>query len=284
MRSRYVVFLILAVVALIGCQGEAVRRGGVRQSQTLTKVVSLSPSTTELLAAIAGTDLLKGRTSACNYPPTLMSQFPIVASVKPDYEAITKIKPDLLMYDTSLYNEQDIEKIKALGIPVFEAKANTIAAFRDELFVIGRDTHNEKSYSKYVDKIDNALDQGRAMIGTSKPKVAVIMPSDSGEHYISGKKSFLGDVMTQLGCEFVGSESDRFTPVNVEFLITSKPDIIVTAGSPDALLKDTRLASLKAIQQKRIIPLQADVALRKGARVDKLLEALASSITKFSLN
>lgn len=284
MRSRLIVLWLATLFVLAGCQGEAVRRGGLPRTSIVNTVVSLSPSTTELLASIGGIDLLKGRTSACNFPANLMGPIQVVASVKPDYEKIALIKPDLIVMDNSLYNEQDMEKIKALKINVFEVKSNTFAGFRDELFTLGRDLRYEKYYSKYVDKIDNALDQGRALVGAGKPKVAVIMPSDSGEHYIAGKKSFIGDVITQLGCEMVGSDSEKFTPVNVEFLITSKPEIFVTAGTPEALMKDARLASVPAIQKKKIIAIQSDVVLRKGSRVDKLIEGLSTSIARFSLN
>ena len=120
-------------------------------------IVSLSPSTTEIVADELGGPLLKGRTASDNYPQVYLPQVPIVASVKPDYEKIQAIAPDLIVYDSSLYNASDIAKIKGLGLKTFAVDAQTISDFDNEIYALGDLTGTQSTCSDYVDRIVVAL-------------------------------------------------------------------------------------------------------------------------------
>ena len=61
--------------------------GGHARPQTFHNIVSLSPSTTELFLYAGQINDLRGRTSSDDFPVTVKN-IPIVAKVKPDYEAI----------------------------------------------------------------------------------------------------------------------------------------------------------------------------------------------------
>ncbi len=136
MRRALPLSLILLAFAMAGCRkDEAVTISAPRPEKVYTSVVSLSPSTTEVVARFASGEMLKGRTAACDYPPPV-KQVPVVASVKPEYEKIAKIKPDLVLYDALLYSESDVAKIKGTG-DTFAFTANTLDGFLDELAELG---------------------------------------------------------------------------------------------------------------------------------------------------
>ncbi|RYG39417.1 hypothetical protein EON81_01105 [bacterium] len=281
---RFVPLLAIAAF-LAGCQTTAVPMGGARREKRITSVVSLSPSTTELSTAVNYSPLLKGRTAADNYPAVLMS-IPVVASVKPDYEAIKAINPGLIVYDASLYNASDIEKIKGLGFDTFEVKANTVDEFIKELYRLGSLVGGETTASTYVDRIMASMDSAKAEAPTPAPKVAVILPGSGSEHYIAGTKSFVADVIRRSGGEPVGPDSDKFVPLSPESVLASPPDYIVAAVDKKeaqkqvaALLSDARFRSLPAIVNKHIIALDADVVLRRGGRVDKFIDSLKEGLS-----
>lgn len=253
--------------------------GGVGRKHPVRSIVSLSPSTTEICGQVNITqDRVKGRTAADNYPTYFVSKIPIVATLKPDYEKIAAIQPDLILYDAQLYNESDVAKMKQLKAQLFEFKAQTIDGFIDELYHLGNLAGSETSISEYVDKIIAA--RATALGAASHFKTAVIMPGNGSEHMIAGADSFVADVVKAAGAEPVGPKADRFVPLNAELLISLNPDAIVTAGDPTAFINDPRFKSLKAVQNKKIVPIVSDIILRKGGRVDRLITALSEGLSK----
>lgn len=294
---------LLPILAIAGCKSEGVLIGGT-DGPRYTSLVSLSPSTTELVGRYGNWRLLKGRTAACDFP-TFIEPVPVVAQTKPDFEKIAGIAPDLVLYDESLYNEADVERIKGLGAKeVFVITAQTVNEFIDQLYKFGALVGGETNVSKYADDILAAVENAKADQRPGTPKVAILM-GGPGSYYISGKSGFLGDVINLCGGELVGPEGKEFQPANVESLIALNPDLIMVAGgsayeamvaTPSdqpppkwdkrtndgrearAILADPQLQSIKAVKTGAVAAVASDVLLRRGARLHDLIKATAATI------
>ncbi|MFZ4506261.1 MAG: ABC transporter substrate-binding protein [Fimbriimonas sp.] len=269
--------LLGGVLSLSGCSGQSTRMGGKTNPKVYERIVSLSPSTTELAGLNLNVSKLKGRTAACNYP-VMVSSAPVVADVKPDYEKLALVKPDLVFYDGDLYNAQDIQKIEQLGVKTFKSSALTIDDFLKDIYRIGSLLGNETGISTYADRVYNARAQSLANKPAREIKVALVIPGQNSEHMIVGTGAFQGDVIRAAGATPVGPTADRFVPLKVEDLIAANPDFIFTSGKKEPILADPRLKTVKAVATKRVIALNPDVALRRGGRVDKLIETIHAQI------
>jgi iron complex transport system substrate-binding protein len=276
MRSGLPAIIFIASIALTGCN-HFEQTKAVRPAMRIDSIVSLSPSTTEIIGSSTVSMLLKGRTASDNFPLSV-EKVPIVASLKPDYEAIKAINPNLIVMDSHLYNGSDLSKIKSLGVPVFEVSANNIPDFENQLFELSDMIGAQTNTSDYVDRIQVALSTAEAAKPTKPVKVSVIMPGHGGAPMICGSQSFIGSIVAAEGGTMVGPAVDRFVPLNPEMLTTENPDLIIlptskgtAAADVNSLLGDPTLKGTKAIQTKSIVALEADVALREGARVDKLV-------------
>jgi len=273
---RALVLSLLAATLVVGCKSapEGVKFP-IRSKQYHT-VASLSPGTTEIVGSLSYTIGLVGRTAACNFPPNVVKA-PVVAQVKPDYEKLKKANPGLVVYDASLFGDEDIAEIKKLGIDTFEFKAKTVEAFADEIQQFGSLAGVEMEASAYADKMlqERSADMGK---GGPAPKVALIMPGKGGEHYIAGTKSFQADVIRSSGGTPVGPEAEKFVPIDAEALIQLNPDMIITAGKPDVLIADPRLKSLSAVAKLKVRGINPDLATRMGFRVDKEINLVNRSI------
>jgi iron complex transport system substrate-binding protein len=287
---RAVSWLLVALaIASVGCNKEDDTLGGLKREKTYKNVISLSPSTTELLLTQGASGITKGRTAADNFPESTVKNVPIVASVKPDYEKISGMKPDLVVYDASLYNSEDAQKIKELGADVFVIDANTVDKFVDQLYELGSLIGAETNISGYIDKILAARTAALGNALSPAPKVAVMLAgSGSSEHMAAGTDSFIADIVRSAGGEPVGPKSDKFEKANAEFLLTQNPDVIllgVSAKDPaatdrqvQAILGDPRLKPLKAVANRRLVGIDQDVMLRRGSRVDRLIDKLHAAI------
>src|SRR6478735_5677075 len=85
------------------------------------RVVSLTPSVTELIGLICRQDQLVGRTEHCNYPQWVSSVQTL--TVYPlNIEALLKLNPDLVLVKDGFISTAHLEKLQSLNIPVYVQK------------------------------------------------------------------------------------------------------------------------------------------------------------------
>lgn len=220
---------------------------------------------------------LVGRTAACDFPMQVASA-PVVAQVKPDYEKLKAAQPGFIVFDDDLYSAQDIAQIKNLGVDTFEFKAKTVVDYTNELLKFGSLVGTEMEASAYVDKIMGERQASMDDPTNTFPTVVLMMPGKGGEHYIAGTKSFHGDVVRSSGGKLLGPEAEKYVPIDAESLLKLNPDIIITVGKPDSIANDPRLKSLKAIQKLKVRGITADLATRRGFRVEKEINMMHRAI------
>lgn len=268
--------LALFLLVAAGCNNSSQAIvGGKPRPKEFRAVISLSPSATEVIAAMSKGDVLRGRTASCNYP-ALVQHIPVVAGVKPDYELIAKIKPDLIVYDKDLYSAADIAKLKEICPDHFSFEGETVDAFTTELSSLSAMLGGESNMSKYVDKIFQAKQLAQSSGPAKKPKVAMLMAGQGSEHMINGIDSFQADELRDSGGEPVGPKGKLFVSLSPEVLIQADPDFVITAGDPAGFLKDSRFKDLRAVKENHVFGINADIALRRGGRVDVFIQNVSN--------
>ena len=267
MRKQLLGSVIVALVLLSGCK-PAATFGGVPRSKIFRSVISLSPSTTEVLA-LTGSPL-QGRSKACNYPATV-SQIDVVADLKPDYEKITAKKPDLILFDRDLYGPNEIEKLKQTGATLHPMGADTIEGHIKEMYELGEMLSGEVNINDYVIRVRKNVQASQGE-KTPRPLTAVmVIPDPSGHHMIAGTKSFQADEVRVSGATLIGPDSNKFEMLNPEWLLSHNPDWVIIAGKIEPFKADTRFSNLDAIKKSKIFGIDQDICLRRGTRVDKFI-------------
>lgn len=278
MRRALPLLLFLISILFVGCSEKAVFHP--RRPKYYDSIVSLSPSTTEIVMSNADSRALKGRTASCNWPKNMLNAVPIVASVKPDYEKIAAIHPKLIVYDKGLYSDQDIDKLKSTGAELFSIDANSIDDFIKQLYILGSMLAYETRFNDYIERIRLEKNAAMAAPFSTVPKVAIMMPSAGGADYIAGTDSFLADVIKIAGGQLVGPKDSKFSALNAEAFVALNPDVIIVNGSKadtsgaSLVLNDPRFKSIKAVKDQNVQILDSDVLLRRGQRVDNLIKDL----------
>jgi iron complex transport system substrate-binding protein len=246
-------------------------------------IVSLSPSTTEIVAESGNPLILKGRTAYCNYPKKAEVAAIISDGAKPNYEKITEAlqrKPALIVYDDLLYTEDDIEKMKQTGAEVMALGGDTIEEYIADLYKFAKRVGSEASVAKYVENIRQRQKAAALAPAKPTPRVAILMPGDGGEHMIVGVNSFQADVVRAAAAEPVGPDADRFVPLSAETLVQMNPDVIFVTGNAEAILNDPRFKTVAAVQKGNVAVVKPDILLRRGWRVDKLILAMQNYLTE----
>ena len=103
-------------------------------------------------------------------------------------------------------------------------------------------------------------------------KSVLILPGTGGSHMIAGTKSFQAEIMRVIGTEPSGPDSAKFETLTPEFLFQANPDVIIVAGEAKSFLADTRFANLAAVKNLNIFGNNQDMWVRRGGRVDTLID------------
>ena len=83
------------------------------------RVVSLCPSTTELVFALGRGDALVGRTKFCIHPADRVAAVPSVGGTKdPRLDRILALAPDLVLLNEEENRREDAEALAAAGVPL----------------------------------------------------------------------------------------------------------------------------------------------------------------------
>src|SRR5712692_1088262 len=102
------------------------------------RIVSLAPSTTELLYALGAGPRVVGRTRWCDYPPEVTAVPSVGDGLNPNIEAVAARKPDLVvMYATSA-NAAAVEQFARVGIPAVNVRMDRLEDVAHSARLLGR--------------------------------------------------------------------------------------------------------------------------------------------------
>src|SRR3954453_5609120 len=94
---------------------------------TATRVVSLSPNTTETLFAVGGGNRVVGRSRFCDYPAEVVKIPSVGGYVDASLEAILALRPDLVVGARGPAGPALSEKLGAIGIATFFPPTESMA-------------------------------------------------------------------------------------------------------------------------------------------------------------
>lgn len=247
-------------------------------ARVYTRIISLSPSTTEILALLNQESRLRGRTASCDTPETIRT-IPIVANPRPNLERILAVQPEIVFYDAKLFSDSDpaLAKLKQAGIELRPLNINTVEDWRNTVIELGNLFMEQMQASKEIDKLNAALGKGKI---SPTPKVLVAM--GASQPMAAGMKSFQADVVRNAGGEPVGPEADRFVPVNMEQIATWNPDYILVPDDPKGYLDNAVWAATNAGKHGRILRVKENLLLRPGARVPDLIATINDNLREFA--
>lgn len=274
---------IVGLAVLAGCQSGPVVGGQPRET-AMPQVVSLSPSTTELTSKFDVNRNLIGRSANCNFPQaTIASAEVVMEGTTPDYEKIAELKPNVVIYDKSLFSENEISKIDQLGIKTVAWDPLTFDDYRKQLFTMSSAIGGEMTTSEYIDSVYRGFSLCRGVLsekGITNP-VMMVLIGQPGSYLAPGTESFWADILRQCGASPAGPAAKAFAPINVEAIIQANPQVIFTStGVGTKILSDPRLQSVSAVKTKRVYDVETDVLVRRGARVEMFVDSISVAIGK----
>ena len=111
------------------------------------RIVALAPHLTELVYAAGAGDQLVAVGKFSDFPPEAGSKPVISDAFAVNYEALTQLKPDLVLVWGSGTADRTKTKLRSLGVPVYEIEIRSVAGLADTLRSIRSEEHTSELQS-----------------------------------------------------------------------------------------------------------------------------------------
>jgi iron complex transport system substrate-binding protein len=264
--------------------------GAVHIGSRPTSIISLSPTSTEMLYAIGAGSQVKAVDSDSDYPPqapkTKLSGF------QPNVEAIAAYKPDLVVVDANtsgLVNRLAAFKIPVLVMPA-AAKLSDVYAEFDQL---GRATGHLAQAERENARLRSQL----AQIAAAEPHHAAPLTyyyELDQTYYSVTSDTFVGQLLHLLGMKSIAdtakgaAAAGGYPQLSSEFIIKANPDYIILADTlccrqnATTVAKRAGWSGLTAVKEGHIIALNDDIASRWGPRITNLLRTVETATARGS--
>ncbi len=248
-----------------------------------TRIVSLSPTGTEMLFAIGAGDQVIAVDSFSYYPP----EAPVtdLSAWQPSIEAIAEFEPDLVLASDATAREE----LEALGIPVLvQSAAATLDGVYAQIAELGVVTGHEDEAAAVVAQMRADIDDILADVPDfDEPPTYYHELDDTFFSITSG--TFIGQVYAMVGLVNAADPADDgsafgYPQLSPEFIFDADPDFIFLADgvccgqTPEVVAERPGWDALSAVQNGRVIPVDEDIASRWGPRVVDYLRVVVDAL------
>jgi iron complex transport system substrate-binding protein len=243
---------------------------------TPQRIISLSPSNTEILFALGLGKKVVGVTDWCDYPSEASEKEKVGGYINPDMEKIVALNPDLILvaYGTPM---DVINNLVGLGLTVFGIKTTDLADLLNDIRTVGEITDKEVEAqvltSEMAVEINVVTDQTEEL--EERPKVFYIVGHEPSL-WTAGSGTFIHELIEKGGGVNICQNISGYAEISIEYVLARDPEIIITSQwSYDWAINATELASTNASQTERIYTCDDNLVQRPGPRLVKGLEWFA---------
>lgn len=241
------------------------------------RIVSLNPTTTELLFAIGAGRRVVGRTHWDAWPDSARLVPDLGDGLRPNVEAVLAAHPDLVVLYASADNRAAASQLRAAGIATLALKVDRIADFRRTVALLGAATGETARAREVVDSVDRTLDRvRRATAGLARP--TVFWHVWDAPLITIGAGSYMSELVDAAGGRNVYADlSDPSPRVAMEDLLHRDPDVIL-AGPVGAreIAANPAWRPLRAVREGRVLSLDTALVGRPSVRLGEAAVAIAS--------
>jgi iron complex transport system substrate-binding protein len=250
------------------------------------RIVSLSPTATEMLFAIGAGKQVVAVDDQSNYPAT--APITKLSGFQPNIEAIAGYSPDLVIASDDAGGL--VPGLAAVSVPtLLEPAANVLDTSYTQIRQLGTATGHVAEATALVAKMRSTVTSLVASVGTLTRPIKVYHELDN-TYYSVTSHTFIGQVYAVLGLKDIADAASGAAPdypqLSSEFIVSSNPDLIVLADTKCCQQSLETVASrpgwnaIAAVKSGQVVGVDDDVASRWGPRVVDLLRVVAARVVQ----
>ena len=263
LKNSYLTILVIFLLVILASAHEI-------NGSSPKRIISLSPSITEILFEIGSGNQVIAVDNLSNYP----NEAPItdISAYDPNVEAISLLNPDLVILS---YNIKNLKAaLKKIGIETIYLPAPlNFEDILDQIDYLGLQTGNEDKAKKLISKMKNRMKTLQKL--RENEKATKIYHEIDPNYYSPSKFSFIGDIYQKLNYKNVADKADisnlGYPKLSPELIISENPDLIVLPGKDNKYVEKVKLRPgwgyIEAVKKNNFLLTNNDIASRWGPRI-----------------
>ena len=263
LKNSYLTILVIFFLVILGSAYEI-------NGSSPKRIISLSPSITEILFEIGSGNQVIAVDNLSNYP----NEAPItdISAYDPNVEAISLLNPDLVILSYNIKNLNTA--LKKIGIETIYLPAPlNFEDILDQIDYLGLQTGNEDKAKKLVSKMKSRMKTLQKL--RENEKATKIYHEIDPNYYSPSKFSFIGDIYQKLNYKNVADKADisnlGYPKLSPELIISENPDLIVLPGKDNKYVEMVKLrpgwSYIEAVKKNNFLLTNNDIASRWGPRI-----------------
>jgi iron complex transport system substrate-binding protein len=283
----FIVLIACSANALASPQIKVIDDDGIHHvfNQPVKRIVSLMPHATELLFEVGAGDHVVGAVKYSDYPEAAKNIPRVGGYSALNIEAIVALEPDLLIAWPEGNRNRELERLKALGLPILVSDPREFKDIANALAVYGKITGKDKQAEVALAEFNKKLTYLRNTYSTQE-KISVFYQVWNAPLMTQNGNTFISRAIELCGGNNIFSDLPMTNPqVSIESILVQDPQVIVASGMGQARpewLDDWRqYKTLQAVQKNHLFHILPELFQRPTSRfligTQQLCEAMQQS-------
>lgn len=248
------------------------------------RVISLAPNLTEIVYILGQEERLKGATQFSNYPEAAKGLPRVGSYVRLDLERIVDLRPDLCLASKDGNPKHIIDKITALGIPVYVVDPQDLTGIMDVLQRLGTLLGAANRASELVRDMQHRIGRINSIRSRTSSRPGVFFQIDEAPMVSVGSDTFIHELINLAGGRNLAAGQVSYPRYGWEKILLMQPEIVVITSMAGGLKPEQLTAAwqqwpqLPAVRDGRVYVVDANLFDRATPRLVRGLEVLAAII------
>lgn len=288
----FLLFLLAAAFYPAAAQNEVERTDGLDRTvvvrQPVERIITLSPSLTEIVCAVGACGSLVAVDNQSDFPEAV-TELPQVVNMDMslNLERIVSLSPDLVLL-SELYSPEQVHALEKLGITVwYEKNPLDFEGLFQSIYGIGQLAGHAPEASALCRTLQNRVHSVEIKLKNIDTHPSVfyeIDATDSAKPWTTGPGTFMDVLIRKAGGTNAAAElTSPWAQISQEQLILTNPEIIILGDtaygvSVESIAERPGWDVIRAVENQRVYPFDDDLSSRPGPRLIDALEQLAALI------
>lgn len=277
---------VAATIALAAC-GSSDSAADTTMPAVQHRIVSLSPTATEMLYAIGAGDQVVAVDSLSTFPAEVEPKVTKISAYDPSAEAILGFQPDVVIIsnDMNKISEQLLAADPAIMMWT-GAAASTLDDVYRQITELGALTGHQSDAAKLVTSMETRISAATEDFQSAPASGSYYYELDNTFYSITSN-TFIGELLSPFGLTNIadGVEAGNDYPqLNAESIVKANPSVIFLADTKCCQQNARTVADragwsgIDAVKKGRVVELDDDIASRWGPRIVDLVETFSAAI------
>ncbi|MFC1902395.1 ABC transporter substrate-binding protein [Chloroflexota bacterium] len=225
------------------------------------RIISLSPSNTEILYALGLADRVVAVTDYCNYPLEAEEKPTIGGFSTPNIEEIVALSPDLVLA-AARHQDKIIPQLEGKGLTIFALAPKTIDSVLEAILLTGRITGVEEDAAELVDgmrqRTKAVTDRTAGLTPEQRLRTFYILWHDPLK--TAGSGTLQDELIYKAGGTNSAQGLTDYVNISLEVVIVDNPEVIIAGVGHGSLVRRMRnvvrsgIGTLPILVASNIIP------------------------------